>query len=155
MHGKRRWVVIEIAKRNKPSCNNTIHITICKRKDKTNSSRRNASVGLCREKHSDRLDEMTTKTTNNVDELWVNRETLQSIKNIVQYNEDGAELTDMVEKENDKRYGDRLDRIKMILKNTAGSIHLNRVLMTLSKSAIEAALPSALIITIYQISRMI
>ena len=73
-------------------------------------------------KHSDRLDEMTTKTTNNVDELWVNRETLQSIKSIVQYNEDGARLTDMVEKENDKRYGDRLDRIKkMILKNTAGS----------------------------------
>ena len=67
-------------------------------------------------KHSDRLDEMTTKTTNNVDELWVNRETLQSIKNIVRYNEDGARLTDMVEKENDKRYGDRLDRIKDFLK---------------------------------------
>ncbi len=70
-------------------------------------------------KHSDRLDEMTTKTNNNVDTLWVNRETLRSISDIDEYNKDGARLTDMVEKENDVRYGDRLERFtKMINKNT-------------------------------------
>jgi hypothetical protein len=62
---------------------------------------------------------MTTKTNNNVEVVWVNRETLRSIHDIDEYNKDGARLTDMVEKENDVRYGDRLERFtKMMNKNT-------------------------------------
>ena len=66
--------------------------------------------------HADRLEYLLEQTTNNVNELWVNEETMMSISNINEYNRDGAKLSAKINSEDDRRYGDRLDRISEFMK---------------------------------------
>lgn len=66
--------------------------------------------------HANRLEYLLEQTTNNLDEHWINKETMMSISAINEYNKDGARLSAMVNKEDDTRYGDRLERMSDFIK---------------------------------------